>query len=109
MNAITQQCNNLPALKEARLQLALQAIKEDGNLSERRAAAVYNVTRTTLVNRRARKQSRRDCTPKAANLRPTEEEVIVQHNPKVSREILYLIHVSINLSQNVRYRSGQPT
>src|SRR3978361_773274 len=79
MNVITQQYSNLPASKEARLQLALQAIKEDGNLSERRAAAIYNVTRKTLVNRRAGKQSRRNCTPKAANLRPTEEEVIVQH------------------------------
>jgi hypothetical protein len=76
---VIQLPNELPASKEARLQLALQAIKEDANLSKQRAAAIYNVTRKTLANRRARKQFRRDCAPNSANLRSTEEEVIVQH------------------------------
>ena len=79
MNAITQQRNNLPTSKEAQLQLALKAINEDATLSERRAAEVYNVTRKTLANRRAGIQFRRDCAPNSAKLRPTEEEVIVQH------------------------------
>jgi hypothetical protein len=79
MNAMTQPRNSLPTSKEARIQLALQAIKQDANLSERRAAGIYSVNRRTLANRRAGKQSRRDCAPNSANLSSTEEEVIVQH------------------------------
>jgi hypothetical protein len=79
MHAITQRHNSLLTSKEAQIQLALQAIKQDANLSERRAAQIYSVNRRTLANRRAGKQSRRDCAPNSANLRPTEEEVIVQH------------------------------
>jgi hypothetical protein len=39
-----QQEDQLPALKEALLQLALQAIEKDANLSQQRAAAIYNVS-----------------------------------------------------------------
>jgi hypothetical protein len=71
--------NALPTSKEARIQLALQAIKADANLSIRRGAQIYSVNQRTLANRRAGKQSRRNCAPNSANLRSTEEEVIVQH------------------------------
>jgi outer membrane protein OmpA-like peptidoglycan-associated protein len=40
---MSQQRNNLPASEEIRSQLALQAIKQDMALSQRRAAAIYNV------------------------------------------------------------------
>jgi hypothetical protein len=77
--ATSQQRNNLPALKEARLQLALQAINRDATLSERRAAAIYNVSRITLRRRRAGIPLRSDCTPNSMNLLKTEEDIIVQH------------------------------
>ena len=64
---------------EGDLQLALQAIEQDQNLSERRAADIYNVPRKTLSDRRAGKVSRRDCTPNSMKLLKTEEEVIIQH------------------------------
>ena len=79
MNVITQQYNNLPASKEARLQLALQAIKQDANLSERQAAKIYEVPRSTLADRRAGKQFRRDCTPNSRKLTLLEEELIIHH------------------------------
>jgi DNA-binding transcriptional regulator YiaG len=75
--AMAQQQRKRPELQEARIQLALQAIKQDATLSQRRAAAIYNVSQTTLSDRRAGKQFRRDCAPNSANLRLIEEEVIV--------------------------------
>jgi hypothetical protein len=76
---MNQSPNELPASKEARLQLALQAIEKDATLSQRRAAAIYNVSQKSISNRHAGKQFRRDCAPNSAKLRLTEEEVIVQH------------------------------
>jgi hypothetical protein len=76
---MSQQQNNLLASDEARLQLALQAIKRDATLSQRRAAAIYNVSRKTLGRRRAGTPLRRDCTPNSIKLLKTEEDVIVQH------------------------------
>jgi len=64
---------------EGDLQLALQAIEQDQNLSERRAADIHNVPQKTLSDRRARKVSRRDCTPNLIKLLKTKEEVIIQH------------------------------
>jgi hypothetical protein len=74
-----QQQDQFPASKEARLQLGLQATKRDANLSQRRAAATYNVSRNTLKRRRAGTPFQRDCTPKSMKLLKLEEEVIVQH------------------------------
>ena len=65
--------------KEATIQLALQAIKQDVTLSVRRAAIIYNVPRKTLNNRRAGIVSPRDCSPNSMKLTETEESVIVQH------------------------------
>ena len=45
---MSQQPNKLPESKEARLQLALQPIKQDATLSQRRAATIYNVSQNTL-------------------------------------------------------------
>jgi hypothetical protein len=73
-----QHCNNLSVSREPQIQLALQALKRDANLSNRRAAALYNVPESTLRSRRAGVQYRRDWKPKSMRLKPTEEEVIVQ-------------------------------
>jgi hypothetical protein len=42
--------NAQSSLNEARIQLALKAIKQDVNLSVRHAAAIYNVPYSTLAN-----------------------------------------------------------
>jgi hypothetical protein len=76
---MSQPQQELPESKEARIQLALQAIQQDATLSLRSAARFYRVSRTTLMDRRAGKQFRRDCAPNSSNLRPMEEDVIVQH------------------------------
>jgi hypothetical protein len=64
---------------ESRLILALQALKNDPNLSIKRAAQIYNIPRTTLSDRRAGKQSRRDIQPKSRKLTNSEELAIVQY------------------------------
>jgi hypothetical protein len=77
--AMQQQQDELPAPRESRLQLALQAIECDATLSQRRAAKIYRIPRSTLSTRRAGTTFIRDCTPKPTKLLKTEEEVIVQH------------------------------
>jgi hypothetical protein len=76
---MSQQPNSLSASKEARLQLTLQAIQRDATLSQRRAAAIYNVPQRSISNRLAGTPYRRDCTPNSMNLLKTEEDMIVQH------------------------------
>jgi hypothetical protein len=76
---MSQQRNNLPASKEARLQLALQAKQRDATLSQRRAAAIYRVSQSTLSTRLAGITFRRKCTPNSMNLLKREEDIIVQH------------------------------
>ncbi len=74
-----QQQPQFNALKERQIQLALQALKQDANLSERRAAALYRVSRTTLHHRRARRPSRVDTIANSQNLTNNKEQVIVTH------------------------------
>ena len=48
-------------------------------LSAWRAAAIFNVPKTTLRDRRARKPARRDYKPNLKKLTKLKEEVIVRH------------------------------
>jgi hypothetical protein len=73
------QQQHLKALKEGQIQLALQAIKQDATISQRRAAAIYSVPQRTLSDRRAGRSSRADSAPKSRKLDNNEEEVIVKH------------------------------
>jgi hypothetical protein len=54
-------------------------MKQDTNLSQRCAAAIYNVSQSLLSTRRAGTIFRHDCTPNSLKLLKTDEEVIVQH------------------------------
>ncbi|KAM9874243.1 transposase [Verticillium dahliae] len=67
------------ASKESRLILAVQAIKQDPNLSARAAAKIYNVDDSTLARRRRGQSSRRDITPLTRILTDLEESTIVQY------------------------------
>ncbi|KAJ8117104.1 hypothetical protein OPT61_g1625 [Boeremia exigua] len=74
-----QQQHNVNALKEAQVQLALQALKQDANLSQRRAAAIYRVPQSTLSHQRTGRPSRGDTMPNSRGLDNNEEQVIVEH------------------------------
>ena len=64
---------------EARVVLALEAIKINEDLSIRAAAKIYNVSRTTLTQRRAGRTTRRDTVPNLKKLTELEEEAIVRY------------------------------
>ena len=76
---MSQQQQYLEPPSECQIQLALQALKQDANLSLRRAAAIYNIARSTLSDRRAGRPSQVDRRPKSINLTKFEEDVIVNH------------------------------
>jgi hypothetical protein len=62
---------------ESRIILAIEALKNDPKLTERAAASIYNVPRTTLADRRAGKLSRRDMTANGRKLTNLEENVLL--------------------------------
>ena len=62
---------------ESDIFLAITDITSKQIQSERRAAAVYTVPRSTLQDRRAGRRPRRDCEPNAKRLTKLEEEVII--------------------------------
>jgi hypothetical protein len=64
---------------EADIQLSISSINANQVQTERAAARVYNVPRTTLRDRRAGRPARRDCQPNAKKLTELEEEVIVKY------------------------------
>ena len=106
---MSHQQNNLLPSKESRLQTALLAIQRDATLSQRRAAVIYNVSHSTLSTRLAGKQFRRDCTPNSTNLRPTEEEVIVQHTLDLDTRGFPLRLAAIkDIADLLRKERGQP-
>lgn len=71
---------------EDRIQLALQAIKKPQELSLRRAAVVYKVSKTTLLRRRAGTRSTRDTHPKSSALTKAEERALVKYIRKLDQQ-----------------------
>ena len=67
------------AQKEARVQLAKQAIEKKQFQSSRGAAKAHNAVETTLRRRRAGIRSRDDCTANGRLLSDLEENVIVRY------------------------------
>jgi hypothetical protein len=59
--------------------LALQALKNDQNLSLRAAARIYNVSHRTLARRRDGRTARRDTAANSRKLTDSEERAIVQY------------------------------
>ena len=70
---MSQQQSSLQPSNERQIQLAIQDLKEDANLSVRRAAAVCKVAEATLRDRRAGRPSRADTMANLRNLTNTEE------------------------------------
>ena len=70
----------MPAtLKEARVNLALEALQSNRKLSLRAAAKLYNIPFSTLRDRHAGRPARCDTTPNSKKLTQSEEEAIVQY------------------------------
>ena len=69
---------------EARVNLALEAIQKDENLSLRAAAKIYNVAINTIRNRRAGKPARHNIPANSHNLTELEETTIVQYIVELS-------------------------
>jgi hypothetical protein len=76
---MSQQQHYLAASKEKQIQTALRALQYDATLSQRRAAAIYNIPERTISYRRAEETSQPDCWPKSRNLDKLEGEVVVKH------------------------------
>ena len=68
-----------PTSKEAKVILALEAIRNDKNLSLQAATKLYNVLESTLNSRRASISARRNTTPNSRRLTDSEEKVIIQY------------------------------
>jgi hypothetical protein len=66
------------ASNEAQIQLALQALENDPDLSVRKAAVLYSVSRKTLGRRSRGKPARIDTTANSRNLDVLEEQVIIR-------------------------------
>lgn len=58
-------------------------MKSGASLSQRRAAVVYNVPRSTLGDRRAKTTSRLDSHPNTSRLKRDEEDTIIQYIKKL--------------------------
>jgi hypothetical protein len=65
--------------KEARINLALQAIQSQPHLSVRKAARTYDIPRSTLATRMAGRQSHAETTLRMRRLSEIEEDIIVQY------------------------------
>ena len=66
-----------PTSNARQLNLTIQALDKDATLSIRKAAAIYNVSRRTLVRRQNGVASKRDQPAKTRKLTNSEEMVIV--------------------------------
>ena len=75
---MSQQRNTQTVYTKSDLQLALFDFKSQRVRSQRRAAAIYNVPRTTLQRRDAGTRFRRDCEANSKRLSKLEEEAIVK-------------------------------
>ena len=62
---------------EARVILALEAVKRDKKLSFRAVVKLYDIPLTTLLYRRAGRPARRDTSLNSRKLTKSEEEAIV--------------------------------
>ena len=69
--------------RKERIELAIKAMRSNANLSQRRAAAVYNVPETTLRRERAKPASERVISPHRSKLTRQEEEVLIQYIRKL--------------------------
>ena len=68
-----------PALKEARVLLAIEALRSNQKLSIAAAAKIYDVASRTIRRRLANVLARCDTTPNSKRLTELEEEALVRY------------------------------
>jgi hypothetical protein len=76
---MAQRSATLIASNEADIQLAISSLNSHQIQSNRRAAAVYNVSERTIRRQRAGKLAQRNCQPNSKKLTQVEEEVVVSY------------------------------
>ncbi len=69
---------------EARIILALKALQNDKKRSLRATAKLYNVSSSTLSDRRAGRPAQRDIPANSRSLTDLEKQTIVQYTIKLS-------------------------
>jgi helix-turn-helix, Psq domain len=65
--------------QEARIILAIEAIRSSKKMNRQKAAKLYRVPYSTLTDRINGRPSRNDTRPNCYNLSELEEEVLIQH------------------------------
>ena len=95
---------------EARIILALEAMKSDKKLGVRKAAKLYDVPCATLCDRRAGRPARRDTSPNSRKLTKSEEEAIIQYILKLgTRSFPPRLHnIEDMANQLLRVRDASP-
>jgi hypothetical protein len=66
-------------LNNPQIQLVLQVLEPDANLFQQCAAAIYNISQSTLSDQLAGAQPQCNYKPTLMKLLPTKEETIFQH------------------------------
>jgi hypothetical protein len=103
---------------ESRIILAIQALKNDPELSLRKAAMIYKAPRTALRRRVKGKHSQVDTTVKSRKLSTLEEKTIVQRLLQLdSQEFLYdlvvlkiwQMYFDANATRHLLEKIGQKT
>ena len=96
--------------KEARLILALEALQKNENLTLRAAAKIYDVSRTTLTQRRVGRLPRHDLPANSRRLTDSEEEAIVRYILELATRSfpLRLCGVEDMANQLLRVRDAPP-
>jgi hypothetical protein len=107
---MSQQQPSQLLLDNARIELAKQAIRKSQFKSQRAAAKVFKVSRTTLGYQLRGKQPRRDCEANSKKLSNLEEDIISEHIlDRVLRGYLpSLIEVADMANSILAGRGGNP-
>jgi hypothetical protein len=69
-----------------RIILAIQAMKSNALISQQRAAAVYNVPKSTLYTQHAKTTSQHNSYPNLLRLTRPKEETVMQHIKKLNAQ-----------------------
>jgi hypothetical protein len=83
-----------PIPYEARLVMAIEAIKNSKKLSVRAAAKIYNVPRSTIQTRLYGVLARRDIPPNSRKLTELEEQAIIRYILDLAHEVA-LLHTEV--------------
>jgi len=95
---------------EARINLALGALRKDPKLKVRAAAEVYDANKDTLRNQRDGKPSRYDIPANSRKLTDLEEQTIIQYIIELCARAFYprLCYVEDMANRLLRERNAPP-